>query len=194
MTAPTRSHGRKSIRAMLSPSDLMGGPGDFVGAWKARVITLFPEVFPGILGASLTGKALAEGLWQLDCIDLRPFGLGRHRNVDDTPVGGGAGMVLRPDVLAAALACAPEIARNCLAHQSDPPRLIATALRYQCQRLQFGRNVQPEHCRTAGEAGLTRNLFWSDELADARAYAAMGIDVILTNEAHRLLPLVATAG
>ena len=98
------------------------------------------------------------------------------------------------DVLAAALACAPEIARNCLAHQSDPPRLIATALRYQCQRLQFGRNVQPEHCRTAGEAGLTRNLFWSDELADARAYAAMGIDVILTNEAHRLLPLVATAG
>jgi len=104
MTAPARSHGRKSIRATARPSDLMGEQPDLVGAWTARVITLFPEVFPGILGASLTGKALAEGLWQLDCIDLRGFGVGRHRNVDDTPVGGGAGMVLRPDVLAAALA------------------------------------------------------------------------------------------
>ena len=94
------------------------------------------------------------------------------------------------DVLAAALACAPEIARNCLAHQKEPERLIETALRHRCQRLQFGRNVTAEHCRAAGNAGLIRNLFWSDDLADARAYAAMGIDVILTNEAHRLLPLV----
>ncbi len=108
MTAPTRSHGRKSIRATLRPMDLMAEPADLVGAWKARVITLFPELFPGVLGASLTGKALAEGLWQLDCIDLRQFGIGRHRNVDDTPAGGGAGMVLRPDVLAAALARAAD--------------------------------------------------------------------------------------
>ena len=108
MSAPTRSHGRKSIRPTLRPSDLMAEPADLVGAWKARVITLFPEQFPGILGASLTGKALQEGLWQLDCIDLRQFGIGRHRNVDDTPAGGGAGMVLRPDVLAAALARAAE--------------------------------------------------------------------------------------
>ena len=108
MSAPTRSHGRKSIRPTLRPTDLMAEPADLVGAWKARVITLFPEQFPGILGASLTGKALQEGLWQLDCIDLRQFGIGRHRNVDDTPAGGGAGMVLRPDVLAAALARAAE--------------------------------------------------------------------------------------
>ncbi|QIE42749.1 tRNA (guanosine(37)-N1)-methyltransferase TrmD [Rhodobacteraceae bacterium SC52] len=104
MSAPNRSHGRKSIRATMVPRDLLEDPEDIVGAWKARVITLFPEVFPGVLGASLTGKALQQGLWQLDCIDLREFGIGRHRNVDDTPVGGGAGMVLRPDVLASALA------------------------------------------------------------------------------------------
>jgi tRNA (guanine37-N1)-methyltransferase len=78
------------------------------GAWTARVITLFPELFPGPLGASLTGKALAEGLWRLETIDLRGFGTGRHRNVDDTPTGGGAGMVLRADVTDAALARAAE--------------------------------------------------------------------------------------
>ncbi|OSP56860.1 tRNA (guanosine(37)-N1)-methyltransferase TrmD [Pseudoruegeria sp. SK021] len=76
---------------------------ELAGAWAAKVITLFPEEFPGVLGASLTGKALQEGLWQLDTIDLRQFGEGRHRNVDDTPAGGGAGMVLRPDVLSNAL-------------------------------------------------------------------------------------------
>ena len=73
------------------------------GAWCARVITLFPEAFPGVLGTSLIGKALDEGLWALETVDLRIFGEGKHRNVDDTPAGGGAGMVLRPDVVAAAL-------------------------------------------------------------------------------------------
>jgi tRNA (guanine37-N1)-methyltransferase len=103
MTAPPRSHGRKSIRASMVPRDLLTEEPELAGAWKARVITLFPEAFPGVLGESLTGKALKDGLWQLDCIDLRQFGEGRHRNVDDTPAGGGAGMVLRPDVLANAL-------------------------------------------------------------------------------------------
>ncbi|MBK4216620.1 tRNA (guanosine(37)-N1)-methyltransferase TrmD [Paracoccus caeni] len=73
------------------------------GAWTARIITLFPEAFPGILGLSLTGKALAQGLWNLQTIPLRDFGIGKHRNVDDTPAGGGAGMVLRADVMDAAL-------------------------------------------------------------------------------------------
>ncbi|HMS94621.1 MAG TPA: tRNA (guanosine(37)-N1)-methyltransferase TrmD [Tabrizicola sp.] len=72
------------------------------GAFTARVITLFPEAFPGTLGLSLTGKALDFGLWRLEAIDLRAFGDGKHRNVDDTPAGGGAGMVLRPDVVDAA--------------------------------------------------------------------------------------------
>jgi tRNA (guanine37-N1)-methyltransferase len=73
------------------------------GLWTARIITLFPEAFPGVLGHSLTGKALADGLWALETIQLRDFGRGKHRNVDDTPTGGGAGMVLRADVLADAL-------------------------------------------------------------------------------------------
>jgi tRNA (guanine37-N1)-methyltransferase len=72
------------------------------------VITLFPEAFPGTLGLSLTGKALDFGLWRLEAIDLRTFGEGKHRNVDDTPAGGGAGMVLRPDVVDAALCRARE--------------------------------------------------------------------------------------
>ncbi|SPJ24467.1 tRNA (guanine-N(1)-)-methyltransferase [Palleronia abyssalis] len=73
------------------------------GAWEAKIVTLFPEAFPGTLGLSLTGKALNEGLWRLTPIDLRTFGEGKHRNVDDTPAGGGAGMVLRPDIVDRAL-------------------------------------------------------------------------------------------
>jgi tRNA (guanine37-N1)-methyltransferase len=73
------------------------------GAWTARVITLFPEAFPGVLGLSLTGKALDEGRWRLETIDLRTFGEGKHRNVDDTPAGGGPGMVLRADILGRAI-------------------------------------------------------------------------------------------
>jgi tRNA (guanine37-N1)-methyltransferase len=73
------------------------------GAWCARVVTLFPEVFPGVLDASLTGKALQQGLWALEPIDLRAFGTGRHRQVDDTPAGGGAGLVMKPDVVGRAL-------------------------------------------------------------------------------------------
>lgn len=100
--APPRSHGRFSARATLIPQDLMA-PRRMQGSWTARVITLLPEAFPGVLDLSLTGRARAEGLWALETIPLRPFGLGRHRNVDDTPAGGGAGMVLRADVLARAL-------------------------------------------------------------------------------------------
>ena len=69
------------------------------GAWTARIISLFPDAFPGVLGASLTGRALKDGLWRLDTIDLRAFGEGRHRQVDDTPAGGGAGMILRADIV-----------------------------------------------------------------------------------------------
>ena len=71
--------------------------------WLATVLTLFPELFPGPLGASLSGKALQERIWRLDTINIRDFGIGKHRAVDDTPAGGGAGMVLRADVAAAAI-------------------------------------------------------------------------------------------
>ena len=99
---PARSHGLKKVQASRRPRDLMAQNAR-EGVWTAQVITLFPEAFPGVLGASLTGRALKQHLWQLETIDLRRFGEGRHRNVDDTPAGGGAGMVLRADVLGRAL-------------------------------------------------------------------------------------------
>jgi tRNA (guanine37-N1)-methyltransferase len=71
--------------------------------WRASVFTLFPDMFPGPLGGSLAGDALARGIWALAAHDIRDQGLGRHRAVDDTPAGGGAGMVMRADVLASSL-------------------------------------------------------------------------------------------
>ena len=71
--------------------------------WAASVFTLYPEMFPGPLGASMSGTALSKGVWSLEAINIREHGLGRHRAVDDTPAGGGPGMVLRADVLAASL-------------------------------------------------------------------------------------------
>lgn len=71
--------------------------------WNARVLTLYPAMFPGPLGQSLAGRALAEGVWTLGVVDIRDFARDKHRTVDDTPFGGGPGMVMRPDVLAAAI-------------------------------------------------------------------------------------------
>lgn len=87
--------------------------------FSATILTLYPEMFPGPLGISLSGDALARNIWSLEARQIREHGLGRHRNVDDTPAGGGPGMVLRCDVLAAALdaAAAPD----------DPrPKLLMT--------------------------------------------------------------------
>ena len=72
-------------------------------SWTASVLTLFPEMFPGPLGGSLPGKALESGLWALETVDIRNFARNKHRSVDDTPFGGGPGMVMRPDVLANAI-------------------------------------------------------------------------------------------
>lgn len=71
--------------------------------WTARVLSLFPDMFPGPLGVSLAGKALEAGIWGLQSIDLRDFGIGKHKVVDDTPLGGGPGMVMRADVLDSAI-------------------------------------------------------------------------------------------
>src|SRR6202163_1327720 len=84
--------------------------------WRATVLTLFPEMFPGPLGVSLAGKALAAGLWELEARDIRASATDRHRSVDDTPAGGGPGMVLRADILAAAIDAANAPA--------DLPRLL----------------------------------------------------------------------
>ena len=84
--------------------------------WRATVLTLFPEMFPGPLGVSLAGRALASGLWALATRDIRASATDRHRSVDDTPAGGGPGMVLRADVLAAAIDAADAT--------PDTPRLL----------------------------------------------------------------------
>lgn len=104
MTKPPRSAGRIAIQATLKPRELMTDTPDIAGTWTAKIITLFPQAFPGVLSESLMGKALKDGLWQLQTFDLRSYGIGKHRNVDDTPAGGGAGMVLRADVLEQAIA------------------------------------------------------------------------------------------
>jgi tRNA (guanine37-N1)-methyltransferase len=75
-----------------------------VTPWTATVLTIFPEMFPGPLGHSLAGKALRDGLWRLETVDIRDFARDKHRSVDDAPFGGGPGMVMRPDVVDAAIA------------------------------------------------------------------------------------------
>ncbi len=79
--------------------------------WRASVLSIFPEMFPGPLGVSLAGKALAAGAWALDVVDIRNFAADKHRTVDDTPAGGGPGMVMKADVLARAIDAAAADAR-----------------------------------------------------------------------------------
>ena len=86
--------------------------------WRASVLTLYPDIFPGPLGASLSGRALEADKWSLETINIRDFGDGKHKNVDDTPAGGGAGMVLRADVLGAAIDSVPD------SLQDNRPRLL----------------------------------------------------------------------
>ncbi len=76
--------------------------------WRASVLTIFPDMFPGPLGASLAGKALAAATWALDVVDIRNFATDKHRSVDDTPAGGGPGMVMKPDVLGRAIDAAAD--------------------------------------------------------------------------------------
>ncbi len=88
--------------------------------WTARVLTIFPEMFPGPLSASLAGRALADGLWALETVDIRGFARDKHRSVDDAPFGGGPGMVMRADVVDAALAEGPGAAPDEARHAAAP--------------------------------------------------------------------------
>ena len=97
-----------------------------MSVWTAKVLTIFPEMFPGPLGHSIAGKALDAGLWRLETLDIRAFATDKHRTVDDTPFGGGAGMVMRADVLAAALEAAEPHGR--LAYLSPRGRLLDQSL------------------------------------------------------------------
>lgn len=130
-------------------------------SWSATVLTLFPEMFPGTLGGSLAGKALAAETWSMDTVDVRSFATDKHRSVDDTPFGGGAGMVMRPDVVDAAieagLANAPEgapliylsprglpLTQERVRELAAGPGLVALCGRYEGidQRVLDARNVE----------------------------------------------------
>ena len=90
--------------------------------WRATALTIFPEMFPGPLGHSLAGKALKEGVWSLEAVDIRRFATDRHGTVDDAPFGGGAGMVMKPDVLSAAIGSAsqPHVPRLLMSPRGAP--------------------------------------------------------------------------
>ncbi|MEM1372149.1 MAG: tRNA (guanosine(37)-N1)-methyltransferase TrmD [Pseudomonadota bacterium] len=116
MSAPSKPASDQTDHEPLPPS---------AQPWRAVVLTLFPELFPGPLATSVVGKALDNGLWQLDTIPIRDYGLGRHHSVDDTPAGGGPGMVMRADVVAAAI----DAARTLHPPDSTPLPLICLSPR-----------------------------------------------------------------
>ena len=103
MPDKTLSHGRKSISASTKPKELMTNSPRLSNLWTADVITLYPNAFPGVLSESILGKSLEKKKWALEIVNLRDFGIGPHKKVDDTPAGGGAGLVLRADVIEPAL-------------------------------------------------------------------------------------------
>ena len=130
--------------------------------WRATPLTLFPAMFPGPLGLSLAGDGLARGLWACDPYDIRLHGLGRHRTVDDTPAGGGAGMVMRADVLAAALDAA--------APADDPrPRLLMSPR---------GRPLDQRRVRDLAQGPGVVVLCGRFEGVDERVIAARGLEEV----------------
>lgn len=129
--------------------------------WRAHVLTLFPEMFPGPLSLSLAGRALERGIWSCETTDLRDFGLGRHRAVDDTPFGGGAGMVMRADVVDAALETIP----------ADDGRPVL----YPTPR---GRRLGQDDIRRYRDAGGVVALCGRFEGVDERVLDARGIEEV----------------
>ncbi|HEU4839404.1 MAG TPA: tRNA (guanosine(37)-N1)-methyltransferase TrmD [Micavibrio sp.] len=95
-------------------------------SWRVTLLTLFPDMFPGYLGQSLAGRALERGDWGFDCVQIRDFGEGRHQTVDDTPFGGGAGMVMRADIIEKALLSVPNAGRRI--YMSPRGRVLNQAL------------------------------------------------------------------
>jgi tRNA (guanine37-N1)-methyltransferase len=128
--------------------------------WRAVVVTLFPEMFPGPLGHSLAGRALADGVWQLDTIDIRAHASDRHHTVDDAPFGGGPGMVLRPDVVDRALGAA----------SADGRALIYLSPR--------GRLLDQARVRALGAGAGVTLLCGRFEGVDERVIAAHGMEEI----------------
>lgn len=129
-------------------------------SWQAQVISLYPEMFPGPLGVSLAGRALADGVWSLATVPLRDFATDRHRSVDDTPAGGGPGMVLRVDVVAAAV----DAARR---QRSDSPVIALTPR---------GRPVSQQRIRALATGPGVTLLCGRFEGFDERIFAARDVE------------------
>lgn len=127
-------------------------------------MTLYPEMFPGPLGHSLAGKALEQGLWTLEITDIRDFGLGKHRTVDDTPAGGGPGMILRADVLDTAIDAA-----------LDAPEAADQPLIYLSPR---GARLDQSRVRTLKEAGGATLICGRFEGIDERVLTARGVEEV----------------
>ncbi len=129
--------------------------------WRAQVLTLFPEMFPGPLASSLAGRALKDGIWSLETIDIRDFAADKHRTVDGSPAGGGAGMVMRADVLAASIDKAREKAQKHL------------PLIYLSPRGQLFDQAKARELKEAGGAMLICGRF---EGVDERVLEARGVE------------------
>jgi tRNA (guanine37-N1)-methyltransferase len=99
--------------------------------WTVRILTLFPQMFPGPLGQSIAGQALDAGAWALETVDIREFARDKHRSVDDTPFGGGPGMVMRPDVVDAAIAAALADDRGPVVYLSPRGRLLTQSVAHE---------------------------------------------------------------
>jgi tRNA (guanine37-N1)-methyltransferase len=127
--------------------------------WTATVLTIFPEMFPGPLGHSLAGKGLRDGLWRLETVDIRDFARDKHRSVDDAPFGGGPGMVMRPDIVDAAIEATPE-----------PGRLICLSPR--------GRPLDQARVQELAAGAGVRLLCGRFEAIDERVIAARGMEEI----------------
>src|SRR5690242_5771693 len=130
-----------------------------MSAWTATVFTIFPEMFPGPLGHSLAGKGLREGLWRLETVDIRDFARDKHRSVDDAPFGGGPGMVMRPDVVDAAVEATP-----------GPGPLICLSPR--------GRPLDQARLQALAAGAGVRLLCGRFEAIDERVIAARGMEEI----------------
>ena len=130
--------------------------------WRASILTLYPEMFPGPLGHALAGRALADGMWSLEAVQIRDFATDKHRSVDDTPAGGGPGMVMRPDILARAIdATAPD---------ADPrPRLVMTPR---------GRPITQARVRDLAQAPGVVLLCGRFEGIDERVIEARGLEEV----------------
>ncbi len=140
-----------------------------VARWTARVLTLFPDMFPGPLGCSLSGRALENGVWGLETVDIRDFARDKHRSVDDAPFGGGAGMVMRPDVLAAAIdAVTPVAASGTASGAGGDAPLIYLSPR--------GAPFDQARARQLSEAGSATFICGRFEGVDQRVLDARGVE------------------